>query len=244
MIIERFLYAHPSYKQKFTPFSHMYCIHIYAIFTWLLIMLTYALASPFSQRDTNSTISALITNYCPYNYSKLYAIALARSIIYFCLFIPAITLISFVLRFFYILRGTNQISPIQKLWTIRVTTLLCTLVFYDIYLFYLEHVAETYRSFLLASILRSTFYLVQVFIIACTEPHWLEILIERCACICCIFFGRRRKITTPVAMTVETEFSSVPYSPPMGDYSLVEDTTYDEFNRVTDRPEPTLRVVA
>jgi len=242
MIIERFLYAHPSFKQKFTKFSRMYCIHLYAIFTWLLIMLIYALASPFNQSNANSVISIYTNKYCPYNYSKLTSIATARSIIYFCLFLPALILIGFVLRYFYLMRGTNQIPPGEKLWTIRVTSLLCALVFYDVYLYYLEHVAETYRSFLLASVLHSTFYLVQLIIIVWTELYWLELFVERCACLCCIFTGQRRKPITPVPVSTELEINSVPYSSSTGHYSLVDDTVDDEFDRPTGGSQPTLRV--
>ncbi|CAF4710833.1 unnamed protein product, partial [Rotaria sp. Silwood1] len=227
MILERFFYAHPTIKQKFTRFSNMFYINLYAIFTWLLIMLIYALASPFTQADSNSTISIYTNKYCPYNYSKLRSIATARSIIYFCLFIPALILIGFVLRYFYLLRGTNQVAPIQKLWTIRVTSLLCVIVFYDIYLYYLEHITETYKSYLLASILRSSIYLVQLIIIACTEPYWLEILFERCACLRCILTGQRRKPTTPVAISAETEINTLRYSSSTGHYSLVDDTVND-----------------
>ncbi|CAF1274430.1 unnamed protein product [Rotaria sordida] len=243
MIVERFLYAHPSYKQKFTHFSNMFYIHLYAIFTWLFIMLIYALASPFTQRDTISKISQYTTKYCPYSYSKLSAISTARSIIYFCLFVPSIILIGFVLRYFYLMRGTNQISPIQKLWTIRVTSLLCIIVFYDIYLYYLEHITDTYKSVFLASILRSTYYLVQLIVIACTDPYWLEILFERCICLCCTLTGRRRKPTTPVAISTETEIHNLPYSSSQGHYSLVDDTVNDEFDEATHGPEPTLRVI-
>ncbi|CAF2508380.1 unnamed protein product [Rotaria sp. Silwood2] len=243
MIVERFLYAHPSFKQKFTRFSKMFYIHLYAIFTWLLTMLIYALASPFTQADVTTTISIYTNKYCPYDYSKLRSIATARSIIYFCLFLPALILIGFVLRYFYLMRGTNQVPPIQKLWTIRVTSLLCVIVFYDVYLYYLEHITETYRSFLLASILRSSFYLSQLIIIACTEPYWLEILIERCACLCCWITGRRRKPTRPVAITTDTEINTVQFSSSTGHYSLVDDTINDEFDEATSGTEPTLRVV-
>ncbi len=243
MIIERFLYAHPSLKQKFTRFSRMYFIHLYAIFTWLLILFTYAIASPFTERNLNSTLSNYTASYCPYNYSKLNSIATARSIIYFCLLIPALTLIGFVLRYFYLMRGTNQVPATEKLWTIRVTTLLCTLVFYDIYSYYLEHVAETFRSFLILSILRSTFFVVQILVITFTEPYWIEFLIERCFCLCCLLTGRRRKPTTPVALPIETEINTFPFSLSSGHYTLVDDTVVDEFDPVPGEPEPTLRVI-
>ena len=143
------------------------------------------------------------------------------------------------------MRGTNQIPAIQKLWTIRVTALLCILVFYDIYLYYLEHIAETYRSFLLSSVLRSTFYTTQIFIIVWTEPYWIEALFERCAFLCCLLTGRRRKTTTPVAIPIETEINtSSPFSLSAGQYSLVDDTVTDEFDQATSEPEPTLRVIA
>ncbi|UJR24946.1 hypothetical protein I4U23_006310 [Adineta vaga] len=244
MIIERFLYAHPAYKQKFKHFSRMSFIHLYAIFTWLLIMLIYAFASPFKQPKTTSTLLNYTAKYCPYDYSKLESIATARSIIYFFFFIPALILIGFILRYFYLLRGTSQVPPTEKLWTIRVTSLLCILVFYDIYLFYLEHVNETYRSFLLASMLRSTFFFMQLIVIIWTEPYWIEFLLERCACLCCLFTGGpRRKATTPVAMTTETEFSTMPYSSATaGHYSLVDDMVDDEFDRVPTGPQPTLRL--
>jgi hypothetical protein len=240
MIIERFLYAHPSVKQKFTKFSNMYFIHLYAIFTWLLIMVIYAFASPFNQRDFKPNVAAITNKYCLYDYSKLSIIATSRSIIYFCLLIPALVLIGFVLRYFYIMRGTNQVPPGQKLWTMRVTALVCVLVFYDIYLYYLEHVVETYQSLLVASMLRSTFYLAQVMVIACTELYWIQMLVERCACIFCICTGRRRKPTIPVAVPTETEFRTVS---PTGHYSLVDDTVDDEFDHAMNGQEPTLRVV-
>jgi hypothetical protein len=244
MIIERFLYAHPSFKQKFTQFSRMYFIHLYAIFTWLLIMLIYAFASPFYSPDLNSNISKYTKNYCPYNYSQLRSIATGRSIIYFCLFFPALILIGFVLRYFYLMRGTNQVPPIQKLWTIRVTALLCILVFYDVYLYYLEHVAETFRSFLLSSLLRSTFYTIQIFIIVWTDPYWIEALFDRCGCLFCLFTGRRRKATTPVPVRIETEINTSPFSASTGHYSLVDDAVMDEFDQAITGPEPTLRVIA
>jgi hypothetical protein len=171
-------------------------------------------------------------------------LATARSIIYFILFIPALILIGFVLRYFFLMRGTNQIPPIEKLWTIRVTALLCILVFYDVYLYYLEHIAETFRSFLLASLLRASFYLTQLFIIACTEPYWLEMLLERFECLCCLITGQRRKTTTtPIAIPTETEFHTLPYSSSTGHYSLVDDSIDDEFDRATNGPQPTLRVI-
>ena len=116
-------------------------------------MLSYTFASPFHQSElSNSTvISTYAKNYCQYNYSKLLLIGKVRSITYFCLLIPAIVLIGFVLKYFYLLRGTNQIRSVQQLWTIRATSLLCIIVFYDVYLFYLEHIAETYQSFFVAS---------------------------------------------------------------------------------------------
>jgi hypothetical protein len=243
MIIERFLYAHPAIKQKFTKFSRMYFIHLYAIFTWLLLLLTYALVSPFSELDPNSTLGTYMIYYCPYNFSKLNIIAQVRSIIYFCFLFPALILIGFVLRYFYLMRGTNQVPTIQKLWTIRVTILLCVLVFYDIYLYYLEHISETYRTFLLSSILRSSFYFVQIVVIILTEPYWIELLFERCICLRCFFMGRRRELTTPVAVPIETEISTFPFSASSGHYTLVDDTIIDEFDHVTSEPEPTLRVI-
>lgn len=221
----------------------MYFIHLYAIFTWLLMLLTYSLASPFNQRDSNSTLSTYMVNYCPYNFWKLSIIAQVRSIIYFCLLFPALILIGFVLRYFYLMRGTNQIPAIQKLWTIRVTILLCVLVFYDIYLYYLEHIVETYQSFLLSSILRSSFYLVQILVIILTEPYWIELLFEHCICLRCLIGGRRRKPITPVAVPIETEISTFPFSASSGHYTLVDDSVVDEFDRVTSESEPTLRVI-
>jgi len=243
MIVERFLYAHPSIKQKCTRFSRMYFIHLYATFTWLLIMLCYALASPFYPRDYEPLISLYTKNYCLYNYSKLRAIATARSIVYFCLLFPALVLIGFVLRYFYLMRGTNQVLPIQKLWTIRVTTLLCMIVFYDIYIYYLEHIAETFRSFLLSSVLRSTFYTIQICVILATEPYWIEFLFERCICLCCLFTGRQRKTTTPIPVPIETEFNNLPFSSSTGHYSLVDDANADEFDGANSGTEPTLRVI-
>ncbi len=244
MIMNRFLYAHPSFKYHCVRFSSTYFIHLYTIFTWLFIMLVYTLASPFYPRNSKLLYSAYTAKYCSYNYSKLHMLATARSIIYFILFIPALILIGFVLRYFFLMRGTNQIPPIEKLWTIRVTALLCILVFYDVYLYYLEHIAETFRSFLLASLLRASFYLTQLFIIACTEPYWLEILLERCACICCLITGQKRKTTiSSVAIPIETEFQTVPYSSSVGHYSLVDDSIDDEFDRATNGPPPTLRVI-
>jgi hypothetical protein len=243
MIIERFLYAHPSLKHHCTRFSSMYFIHLYTFFTWIFVMMIYTLASPFYERNSKLLYAPYTTKYCLYNYSKLYMLATARSIIYFILFIPALILIGFVLRYFFLMRGTNQIPPIEKLWTIRVTALICILVFYEIYLYYLEHIAETFKSFLLASLLRASFYLTQLFIIACTEPYWLEILLERCASICCLITGQRRKTTTPIAIPTETEFHTLPYSSSTGHYSLVDDSVDDEFDRATSGPQPTLRVI-
>jgi len=243
MIIERFLYAHPSFKHRFTKFSSMHYIHLYTFLTWIFIILIYTVASPFYQRTSKLLYSNHATKYCLYNYSKLQMLATARSIIYFLLFIPALVLIGFVLRYFFLMRGTNQIPPVEKLWTIRVTALLCILVFYDIYLYYLEHIVETFKSFLLASLLRASFYLTQLFIIACTEPYWLEILLERCACLCCFITGQRRKTTIPVAVPAETEFHTLPYSSSTGHYSLVDDTIDDEFDRAANGPQPTLRVI-
>ncbi|CAF1176517.1 unnamed protein product [Adineta ricciae] len=244
MIIDRFLYAHPSFKHHCARFSSMSFIHFYAIFTWLFIILLYTLASPFYQRNSKLSYSAYTTKYCLYNYSKLHLLATARSIIYFILFIPALILIGFVLRYFFLMRGTNQIPPIEKLWTIRVTALLCILVFYDVYLYYLEHIAETFKSFLLASLLRASFYLTQLFIIACTEPYWLEILLERCACLCCFVTGQKRKPTiASVTLPNETEFQTVPYSSSTGHYSLVDDSIEDEFDQAINGPQPTLRVI-
>ncbi|CAF0961693.1 unnamed protein product [Rotaria magnacalcarata] len=243
MTIERFFYAHPSIKQKCTRFSLMPFIYLYAIFTWLLTMLIYALASPFTSNDSKSIIALYTTKYCPYNYKKLHLIESIRSIIYFCLFVPSLILIAFVLRYFYLMRGTNQVPPIQKLWTIRVTSLLCIVVFYDAYLYYLEHIAETYKSFLLASILRSSFYLIQLLIIAFTEPYWLEILLEHCACLCCMCMGQRRKPIIPVAMPTEIEIDTLPGLSSAGHYSLLEDTFNDEFDQVTNQPEPALRII-
>ncbi|CAF1458717.1 unnamed protein product [Adineta steineri] len=243
MIVERFLYAHPSYKQKIPMFSRMYFMHLYAIFTWLLTLLIYAFASPFNQNYSSSIISVYTAKYCPYNFSKLQSIATARSIIYFCLFFPATILISFVLRYFYLMRGTSQVPPIEKLWTIRVTALLCILVFYDVYLFYLEHISESYRSFILASVLRSTFYLMQLIIILWTDPYWIELLLERCACFFCLLTGQRRSPTTPVAIEADTEINTLPYSTSAGHYSLVDDNVDDEFDRAPYGPQPTLRVV-
>ena len=245
MIIERFLYAHPSIKHRFTKYSSMRYIHLYTFLTWMFIMVIYTLASPFYSRDSNLIYANYVAKYCFYNYSKLQLLATARSIIYFLVFIPALVLIGFVLRYFFLMRGTNQIPPVEKLWTIRVTALLCILVFYDIYLYYLEHIVETFKSFLLASLLRASFYLTQLFIIACTEPYWLEILLERCACLCCLLTGQRRKTTTtPAAVPIETEFHTLPYSSSTGHYSLVDDSIDDEFDRAANGPQPTLRVIA
>ncbi len=221
----------------------MYKILSYVLYSFICHFYVAFNNAPFNQSNANSVISVYTNKYCPYNYSKLTSIATGRSIIYFCLFIPALILIGFVLRYFYLMRGTNQIPPGEKLWTIRVTSLLCALVFYDVYLYYLEHVAETYRSFLLASVLRSTFYLVQLIIIVWTELYWLELFVERCACLCCIFTGRRRKPITPVPVSTELEINSVPYSSSTGHYSLVDDTVDDEFDRATTGgSQPTLRV--
>ncbi|CAF0757567.1 unnamed protein product [Rotaria sordida] len=243
MTIERFLYAHPSLQHYCPRFSSMYFLHFSTIATWLSIILIYTLASPFYQNNSRVIYSTYTTKYCLYNYSKLYMLATARSILYFILFIPALIAIGFVLRYFYIMRGTNQIRPIEKLWTIRVTSLLCILIFYDIYLYYLEHIAETFKSFLLASLLRASFYLTQIFIIACTEPYWLELLLEQCACVCCLIIGRRRKTTTPIAITTETEFHTMPHSSSIGHYSLVDDNIDDEFDRALNEPQPTLRII-
>lgn len=243
MVIERFFYAHPALKHRFVRFSQMSFIHFYAIFTWLLIMLSYSLASPFDQRDLKYQILNMTVKYCPYNYEKLNRIATARSIIYFILLIPATILILCVLRYFYLMRGTNQVPTIQKLWTIRVTTLLSILVFYDIYLYYLEHITETFRSFLLASLLRSTFYIVQILVILLTEPYWIEFIYERCLCLCCSCFGQRRKPMTPSVIPIETEITTFPFSETGGHYSLVDDNVVDEFDLPNNRSEPALRVI-
>jgi hypothetical protein len=244
MIIERFLYAHPSLKHYCTKVSSMRFIHFYTFFTWILIAFIYTVASPFYQQNSKLIYSKYTVKYCLYNYSKLQMLATARSIIYFLMLIPGLILIGFILRYFYLMRGTNQIPPMEKLWTIRVTALLCILVFYDIYLYYLEHIAESFKSFLLASLLRASFYLTQLFIIACTEPYWLEILLERCGCICRLITGQKRKTTTtPIAMPTETEFHTLPYSSSAGHYSLVDDSIDDEFDRATIGPQPTLRVI-
>ena len=244
MIIERFLYAHPSLKYHFAKYSSMRYIHLYTFLTWIFIIFIYTVASPFYQRSSNLAYVNYAAKYCLYNYSKLQMLATARSIIYFLFFIPSLILIGFVLRYFFLMRGTNQIPPVEKLWTIRVTALLCILVFYDVYLYYLEHMVETFKSFLLASLLRASFYLTQLFIIACTEPYWLEILLEQCACLYCFITGKRRKTTTPVAVPMETEFHTLPYSSSTGHYSLVDDTIDDEFDRAANGPQPTLRVIA
>ena len=244
MVIERFLYSHPSWKQRYIRFFHVYCIYSCPIFTWLLIMFVYALASPFIQRNSNSIISEYTNKYCQYDFSKLRSIGTARSVIYFCLFVPSFILIGFVLRYFYLLRGTNQIPTIQKLWIIRATSLLCLIVFYNTYLFYLEHIAETYNSFLLASTLRSTFHLVQIITIICTEPYWLELLLERFSCLCRIFTDLRRKTTTPIRTSAETEINTLPHSSSTGHYSLIDNNFHDEFDEVTSGFEPTLRVDA
>jgi hypothetical protein len=88
--------------------------------------------------------------------------------------------------------------------------------------------------------LRSTFYLIQVFIIACTDLYWMEMIVERCACICCMLTGRRRKPTIPVSIPTETEFHTVSST---GHYSLVDDNVDDEFDRSLNGPEPALRVI-
>ena len=243
MILERFFYAHPALKYRFKRFSQMTFIHFYAIFTWLLIMLTYSLASPFDQIDPNSPLANITVKYCSYNYKKLTRIATARSIIYFIFLIPASILIILVLKYFFIMRGTNQVPAIQKLWTIRVTTLLAILVFYDIYLYYLEHITETFRSFLLASLLRSTFYLVQIITILFTEPYWIEFVYERCLCFCCLCLGERRKPITPSVIPIETEITTFPFSESAGHYSLVDDDVVDEFDQSNNRSQPALRVI-
>src|SRR5690349_6057119 len=114
MIIERFLYAYPSLKYHCTKFSSIYFIHFLTLFTWAFIMLIYTLASPFYQRNSKLIYSDYTAKYCLYNYTKLYMLATARSIIYFILFVPALILIGFVLRYFFLMRGTNQIPPIEK----------------------------------------------------------------------------------------------------------------------------------
>ena len=244
MTIERFLYANPSLKQKCGQFFRMYLIYLYSLFAWLLTALVYALFAPFKQPNLNSPVAAYLANYCPYDYHKLLRLATVRSILYFCSFVPALILIGFVLKFFWVMRGTNQIPAIEKLWTLRTTALLCILVFYDVYLYYLDNILETYRSFLLSSMLRSTFYLVQLLIIACTDPYWLELIVERGACLCCIIAGRRRKArATPVPISTEMEVSASPFSSSAGHYSLVDDTIDDEFDRATNEPQPTLRII-
>ena len=245
MIIERFLYAHPSYKHALASIcSKKIYLHLLTIGTWILTMLIYMWASPFYERNSKLIYSLQTTKYCLYNYSKLHLLATARSIIYFLLFFPALILIGFVLRYFFLLRGTNQIPPIEKLWTIRVTALISILVFYDIYLYYLEHVVESFRSFLLASLLRASFYLIQLFIIICTEPYWLEFLLERCSCLKCLINGRRYSANHLTSKPLETEFHTVTHGSSIGNYSLVDDTIDDEFDRAFHEPEPTLRVIS
>lgn len=243
MVYDRFLYAYPSLKSRLPQWSQHYYIHILAFCTWLVIMLLYAMALPFDRIDATTALGKIMVKYCSYNYSKLRRIAIVRSAVYFSCFIPGLFLIGCVVRYFFLMRGTNQIPAGQKLWTIRVTALLCTLVFYDMYLFYLENIVETYKSFLLASVLHSTFYLVQLIIIIATEIYWLEFLFERCACLHCLLPGSRRKATTPVAIPVETEFTTMGFSSGSGHYSLVDDAVEDEFDRATQGPPPTLRVI-
>lgn len=243
MIIERFLYVYPSFKQKCRVLTQMYCIHLYALFTWLLIMLIYALLRPFNTIDSNSSIYEYTRHFCSYDYGRLHTIATVQSLIYFILFIPSLILIGFVLRYFYLMRGTSQVSPEEKLRTIRATSLLCVLVFYEIYLYYLEHVTQNFRALLIGSILRSTFFLVQIIIIIWTEPYWIEILFECCHCLCMNCFKKRRQTTTPVSMAIDTEFQTFPHSSSGGLYTLVDDNVADEFDDVVDRQQPTLRVV-
>ena len=245
MIIERFLYAYPSLKYNYCRFFSVAFIYFGCLSTWFFIILLYTLASPFYNRNSKLNYSPYTIKYCLYNYSKLHMLATVRSIVYFVLFIPSSILIGLVLRYFFLMRGTNQIRPIEKLWTIRVTALLCILIFYNVYLYYLDHIAETFKSFLLSSLLRASFYLTQLFIIACTEPYWLEMLLDRCVCISCFVAGQRRKTTTTsISMPTETEFHMIPYSSSIGHYSLVNNSIDDEFDRAISGPQPTLRVIA
>jgi len=236
MVIERFFYFYPSLKHKCKLLTTTIFIHLYAVFTWLLIMLIFAVLQPFNSVDSHSTIYEYTKHFCSYDYGRLHEIATGQSIIYFILFAPSLVLIGFVLRYFYLMRGTNQVPPEEKLRTIRVTSLLCVLVFYEIYLYYLEHVTQSFRALIIGSVLRSTFFLVQIMIIIWTERYWIEILFQCCDCLCAICLNKRRQTTTPVPMSIETEFTSFPYSASAGMYSLVDDQVIDEFDDVDDRP--------
>jgi hypothetical protein len=243
MVVERLLYAYPSWRAKLSSWPQKYFAQVYVVLTWTIILSIYSLYSPFDKRDLKSPIDRLLVKYCSYNYRRLLMIATVRSVIYFCLFVPALFLTGFVLRYFFLMRGTNQIPGIQKLWTIRVIALLCGLVFYDVYLFYLENIAETFKSFLTAAVLHSTFYLMQSIIIVCTEPYWLELFVGRYSCLCCWIARPRREHTTPVAISSETEFSNMSFSSATGNYALVDDTIDDEFDRATLGTQPTLRII-
>jgi len=122
--------------------------------------LIFAVLQPFNSVDSHSTIYEYTKHFCSYDYGRLHEIATGQSIIYFILFAPSLVLIGFVLRYFYLMRGTNQVPPEEKLRTIRVTSLLCVLVFYEIYLYYLEHVTQSFRALIIGSVPRSTFFLV------------------------------------------------------------------------------------
>ena len=243
MIIDRFIYAYPSFRTRVYHIMQINYVYLYSIFIWLFVMLFYAIVSPFERQYSDNSTALIMTKYCAYNYKRLRIVAMIRSITYFVSFLPGLIAIGFVIRYFWQMRGTNQIPSIQKLWTIRALSLLTTLVFHEIYLFYFDNVLKTYSSFVLVSILESTFYLSQILIILLTEPYWLEILSRCCSCFCCSIIGRRRKPLIPVALPAEVEMTTnrSPYLD--AHYSIVDNRITDEFDRATDGPEPTLRMI-
>ncbi|CAF1632306.1 unnamed protein product [Didymodactylos carnosus] len=218
-------------------------------------MLTFTLANPFLGRDEMNLPTNTTHYYCTYNYEKLEMLQRARSIFYFILFVPTTILLGFVLYYFYILKGTNQIPNIQKLWTLRVTSLLFTIVFYDIYLYYLDNVNQTYTKFVISQILRSSFFLIQLLIIAITDPHWLEFFLEKC--LWCCLRRRKRNINPPTISNMTNKnipesgdqsinaggIQTAPYTSPTSHYSLVDEDMDDEFDRALDQSHPTLRVI-
>ena len=113
MVIERFLYCYPSLKYHCSRFSSNFFLYCLTIFTWLLIILIYTMASPFHSRNSKLIYATYTKKYCPYDYSKIKLFTTVRSIIYFILFLPALILIGIVLRYYFLMRGTNQIRPIE-----------------------------------------------------------------------------------------------------------------------------------
>ncbi|CAF0833270.1 unnamed protein product, partial [Didymodactylos carnosus] len=99
MVLDRFLYAYPHLKQKCSKLTSIQALHVYALFTWLLTLMIFALANPFVTRDSIKSLPFIkeTQNYCTYNYQKLEMVQRVRSIFYFIIFVPTIVLLGFVL---------------------------------------------------------------------------------------------------------------------------------------------------